>query len=381
MITKASVVIVGGGVSGCAIAYNLANKGMKDVVVIDKSYLTSGATGRCGAGVRQQWGTEMNCKIAKGSIDFFETANKTLQYDGDIEFKQEGYLLVASTDKELEQFKRNVIQQNKVGIPSRVVTLKEAVEIVPYLNTELLTGATFCPTDGHLNPFLVTDAYFQAAKRLGVKFYMNTKVESILKENGQIKKVITSKGDIETSVVVNAAGGYSKEVGEMVGLDLPVFSENHEILVTEAVDKIQGPMVMSFSLNIYCQQTPHGSFIMGRGDSEKTPGHNVESTWQFLDKMAETVVGLLPPIGDLRVVRQWGGSYNITPDKQPIYGKCDVPGFFLAIGFSGHGFMFAPMTGLLIAEQIMGEINTIDISKLSIDRFKTGDLYLEPSVV
>jgi len=378
---KASVVIIGGGVSGCAIAYNLAQKGVKDVVVIDKSYLTSGATGRCGAGVRQQWGTEMNCRIAKGSIDFFETANQTLGYDGDIEFKQEGYLLVASTDSELEQFEKNVKLQNSVGIKSRVVSLDEAREIVPYLNTDILKGATFCPTDGHLNPFLVTDAYFQAAKRLGVEFYMNTTVTGVEMKDGVIKKVITDKGDIETEKVVNAAGGYSREVGEMVGLDLPVFSENHEILVTEPVEKVQGPMVMSFSLNIYCQQTPHGSFIMGRGDKEKTPGHNVESTWQFLDKMALTVTELLPPIGDLRVVRQWGGSYNITPDKQPIYGTCDVPGFYLAIGFSGHGFMFAPMTGLLVAEQILGEENTIDISKLSINRFKTGDLYLEPSVV
>ncbi|QVK20359.1 FAD-binding oxidoreductase [Mycoplasmatota bacterium] len=381
MIMKANIVIVGGGVSGCAIAYNLAKKGVKDIIVLDKSYLTSGATGRCGAGVRQQWGTEMNCRIAKASIEFFEGANEELQYDGDIEFKQEGYLLVASTEKENKQFEKNVELQNKVGIDSRKITLEEAKEIVPYLNTEKLIGAAFCPTDGHLNPFLLTDAYFKAAKRLGVKFYMNQEVTDIEVIDGKVNKVITNDFEIETDVVVNAAGGYSKDVGEMVGVDIPVFSENHEILVTEPIEKTQGPMVMSFSLNIYCQQTPHGSFIMGRGDKEKTPGYNIESTWKFLDRMADTVVGLLPPIGNLRVVRQWGGLYNITPDKQPIYGKCEVEGFYLAVGFSGHGFMFAPMTGLLIAEQILGEENTIDISKLSIDRFKKGELYLEPSVV
>jgi len=378
---KANVVIVGGGVSGCAIAYNLAKKGMKDIVVFDKSYLTSGATGRCGAGVRQQWGTEMNCRIAKASIEFFETANEELQYDGDIEFKQEGYLLLASTEKENEQFKKNVKLQNSLGINSRKITLDEAKDIVPYLNTKNLVGAAYCPTDGHLNPFLLTDAYYKAAKRLGVKFYMGTEVKDIVVKDNKIKKVITDEMEIETNVVVNAAGGYSKDVGQMVGLDIPVFSENHEILVTEPVEKTQGPMVMSFSLNIYCQQTPHGSFIMGRGDKEKTPGYNIESTWKFLDRMADTVVSILPPIGELRVVRQWGGLYNITPDKQPIYGRCNIDGFYMAVGFSGHGFMFAPMTGLLIAEQIMGEENTIDISKLSLDRFSKGELFLEPSVV
>lgn len=382
MISKANVVIVGGGISGCSIAYNLAKKGVKDVVVIEKSYLASGSTGRCGAGVRQQWGTEMNCRIAKASIDFFETANEVLEYDGDIEFKQEGYLIVAATEKEDKQFEKNVELQKSLGIPVNKITPDEAKKIVPYLNTDKLVSATYCPTDGHLNPFLLTDAYYKAAKRLGVKFYTFTKVLGIYVENKKIKKVHTDKGIIETNIVVNAAGGYAKEIGNMVGVDIPVFSENHEILVTEPVDKMQGPMVMSFSLNIYCQQTPHGSFIMGRGDKNKKPGYNINSTWNFLDNMAETVVDLLPPVGKLRIIRQWGGLYNITPDKQPIYGKVkEVEGFFLAVGFSGHGFMFSPMTGLLVAEQILGEENTIDISKLSIERFEKDELYLEPSVV
>lgn len=382
MINSADVVIIGGGISGCSIAYNLAKKGVKNIAVIEKNYLASGATGRCGAGVRQQWGTEMNCKLAKKSIEFFETANEELEYDGDIEFKQGGYLIVSSTEKENEQFKKNVKLQNSLEIPSKFISLKEAKEIVPYLNTDILSGATFCPTDGHLNPFLTTDAYYKAAKRLGVKFYTFTEVIGIKTKNNRVSGVITNKGEISTNTVVNAAGGRSKQIADMVGLDIPVYSERHQILVTEPVEPTQGPMVMSFSLNIYCQQTPHGSFIMGRGDNNEPRDLRITSSWQFLDEMAKTVTGLLPPLGNLRVIRQWAGLYNITPDKQPILGPVnELEGFYLAVGFSGHGFMFAPMTGLLLSEQILGETTTIDISMLHKDRFERDELVLEPSVV
>lgn len=382
MINAADVVIIGGGISGCSIAYNLAKKGVKNIVVLEKRFLASGATGRCGAGIRQQWGTEMNCRLSMESIKFFETANEELDYDGDIEFKQGGYLLVSSTEKEDIQFKKNTELQKSLGIPVDYLTPKEAAEIVPYLNTDIIKSATFCPKDGHLNPFLTTDAYAKAARKLGVKIYTFTEVLGIKTENGRVKEVITNKGNISTNIVVNAAGGYSKLIADMVNVNIPVYSERHQILVTEPVEPMQDPMVMSFSLNIYCQQTPHGSFIMGRGDDSEPRDLRITSSWQFLDEMAKTTVELLPPIGELRVIRQWAGLYNMTPDKHPIYGPVkDLEGFYLALGFSGHGFMLGPMTGLLIAEQILGEKNTIDISKLTLDRFERGELVFEPSVV
>jgi sarcosine oxidase subunit beta len=372
---KAEIVIIGGGISGTAIAYNLANKGMTDVVVFDDNYMTGGATGRCGAGVRQQWSSRGNCVMAKMSVDFFERAQEELGYHRDVEFKQEGYLIVATTDEEDAQFTKNVALQNEVGIPSRKLTLDEALEIVPHLNKDIVKSATFCPTDGHLNPFLMTDAYYTAAKRLGVRFFYREKVNEIVVEDGKIVKVITDQREVHTNKVVNAAGGYSAEVGKMAGVDIPVFSENHQILVTEPIENIQGPMVISFSKNIYCQQVPHGSFLMGRSNPDEQPSHDISSTHDFLDEMAKTAVELLPPLANLRVVRQWGGSYNVSPDRQPILGDTDqLEGFYLACGFSGHGFMFAPMTGLLLSEVILNQPTTIDLSDLHIDRFKTNRL-------
>jgi len=382
MKNSAEVVIIGAGISGCSIAYNLAKKGVKNIVVIEKNYICSGSTGRCGAGVRMQWGTEMNCKIGKKSIEFYEHANEILEYKRDVEFKQSGYLLIADTDKEIDQFKKNIEVQHACGIPSKMLSLEEAKEIVPYLNTNVLKGAAFCEKDGFLNPFHTTDAFYSAAKRLGVEFNTFTEVTNIKVENGKVVGVDTNKGYISTNCVVNSTNGWSKGISEMVGVDVPVYSERHQILVTEPVEPLQGPMVMAFGLNLYVQQSPHGSFIMGRGDANEPRDLRMTSSWHFIEEMAKTVDDILPPISKLRVIRQWAGLYNMTPDKQPIYDKAEnVEGFYMAVGFSGHGFMFGPITGVVMSEMILGEKPTIDVSMLNLNRFKTGNLLLEPSVV
>ena len=380
---KKNVIIIGAGISGVSIAYNLAKKGVKDIHVLDKSYFTSGATGRCGAGVRAQWATPLNCLMAKKSIEFFEHAKEILDYDGDIEFKQEGYLILATTANEDLQFQANVKLQNSLGIPSRYLNKEEALKIVPHLNRDAFISATYCPIDGHLNPFKMTDAYMKAAKRLGVTFSFFEEVTNIMTSNGQVTGVKTTRETYETDIVIDAAGGYSKEVGLMAGIDIPVYSENHEILATEPIEKTQGPMVMSFSKNIYCQQVPHGSFLMGRGDPYVEKGHQNHSTWQFLDEMAKTATHMMPLLGNLRVVRQWGGSYNMSPDRQPIIGGTDkLKGFYMACGFSGHGFMLAPMTGLLLSEVILGEPTTFDMTTLSLNRFQQQKpIDIEKSVV
>ena len=382
MINTADVVIIGGGISGVATAYYLAKKGVKNVVVLEKNYLASGNTGRCGAGIRQQWGTEMNCRIAKLSCELFETCNEELQYEGDIEFKQGGYLLLAYTQKEYDQFKKNVALQNSLGIASNLVSLDEVKEIVPFISTDNLIGASFYGKDGHLNPFHTVQAYANAAERLGVKIYKFTQVTDIITEGSAVKGVKTSKGDIYTSVVVNAAGTYSGNIAEMAGLNIPVFSERHQILVTEALEPMLEPMVMSFSGNFYCQQVPHGGFVMGRSCNNQPRDIRTTSSWDFLDNMTKSIIQVLPILEKARVLRQWAGSYNITPDRQPILGGTDqVKGFYIAAGFSGHGFMFGPATGMLLSQCILGETTELPIDMLNLKRFEKGELIFEPSVV
>ncbi len=382
MRETADVVIIGGGISGAASAYYLAKKGAGNIVLVEKGYITGGATGRCGAGIRQQWGTEMNCLIAKHSCEAFEHAQEELGYDHDIEFKQGGYLLLASTARELEQFRKNVALQNSLGIESQLLTLKEAREIVPILNTEGLTGSAFHHKDGHLNPFHATMAYIEAAKRLGVSIETDTEVLDLLVEAGRIQTVKTNRGNIATPIVVNAAGGWSQQIAAMAGVELPLYSKRHEILVTEPVDPILKPMVISFSLNFYCQQVPHGGFVMGMGDDNAPRDLRQTASWQFLEDVLTRVTRVLPPLRNVRVLRQWAGLYNMSPDRQPIYGPVDeVEGLYIAAGFSGHGFMFGPSTGVIISEYILGEELSLPVKPLTLNRFKEGKLIIEPSVV
>lgn len=381
MIKKADIVIIGGGIQGCSIAYNLAKKGAKDIVILEKNTCANGSSGRCGAGIRQQFGTKMNCILARESMKTFETLTEELDYD--IELNQAGYLMLAYTEKEMSQFKKNVELEQSLGIDAKVVTPQEAGEIVPYLNQEGILGGTFCPTDGNVNPLFTTFAYAEAAQRLGVRYYPYTEATEIEIEKGRILSVTTDKGKIITATVINAAGGYSGPVGKMAGVDIPVYSQRHQILITEHVDSLWKPMLMSFSENFYFQQLPDGGILGGYGDPKnEVIGGNIDSTWQFARTMAKKMVKLVPVLKDVRMVRQWAGLYNMSPDAQPILGEHPkLKGFYLSVGFSGHGFMLAPVTGKLIAELILDGETYIPIDRLDLGRFERGELIYEPSVV
>lgn len=380
--STAEVVIIGGGILGASTAYNLARLGMTDVVLFEKSYLTSGATGRCGAGVRQQWGTEMNCRLSRESVRIFENLQEELEYDHDIEFKQRGYLFLSFDEEMMNQFKKNVRLQNSLNIPSRLLTPEEIQEIAPHVNPEGLLGGTICPEDGHANPFHVTQAYAKAAERLGVKIYPYTEVTDIETNRGRVTKVITDKGSVSCKAVLNVAGGRAAEIGKMVGIDLPIRPERHEAMVSEPVDPIQDPMIVSLRHHFYIQQVPHGSFVMGQGDPDEPESFNINSSWKFIQELSGKISRIFPPLKNLRIVRQWAGLYDMSPDAQPILGESpEVEGFYTAAGFSGHGFMIAPYTSKLMAQLITGQEPEMDISMLNYHRFETGDLILEPSVV
>ena len=384
MKNSAGVVIVGGGVIGCSIAYELAKRNVKDIVLLEKNSLASGATGRCGAGVRQQWGTEMNLKLSIGSVKRFETLQEELDYAHDIEFEQSGYFMPAYTEKQVEQFKKNVALQRKYGLNVEWLTPEEAPRIVPIVNTKGLLAATFHQKDGHLNPFHVTFAYAQAAKRLGVEICCHTELKEVFTENGKISGVLTSQGKISCDVLINASGGWSQEVGRMAGVAIPTYSERHQILITEPYEVLFKPMVMSFYHNFYTQQEPNGAIIMGIGDPNEPKGFNMDHTLSFARKCSQLVTEVLPPLKNARMIRQWSGMYNMSPDKTPIIGEApQLKGFYMACGFSGHGFMIAPVTSTLIAQMICGE--ALDIpevkNKLDLGRFERGELFIEPSVV
>ncbi|PZC53237.1 MULTISPECIES: FAD-binding oxidoreductase [unclassified Mesotoga] len=366
------VVIIGGGVIGTATAFYLAKSGIRNVAVLEKDYLSSGSTGRCGGGIRQQWSERMNVRLAMRSVDHFKRFESEVGFD--IEYFQGGYLLLAYTEEEVSLFAKNTKMQQEEGLDVVLLSREETAKIFPFMNLTNVKAAAYCPSDGHANPHLTTFAYARAAQRMGVDILTHTSVKRILTENGRITGVLTDRGEIEAEVVVNAAGGYSHEVGRMAGIDLPTESYRHQIFVTEPLEHFMDPLVISFEKNFYIRQTKSGNFIMGQGDRTELPGHDITPTWRFLREMTGKMPVFFPFLSDMRILRHWAGLYNMSPDALPIIDRsCEIENFYCAIGFSGHGFMLAPAVGEAVAEWIVyGEPRSVDLSNLSLNRFKQG---------
>jgi len=376
------VVIIGGGIIGCSVAFELAKRGRTDVLVLEREYLTSGATGRCGAGIRQQWGSVINATLAFESTSIFENLEEYTGYKADCGLNQGGYLLVAYTEKEWEQFHLNLAVQHSVGIDSYAVDLDAIKEIVPHINTEGMYGACFCAKDGHADPFHCTYAYAKGAQKMGVDIKTYTTVTGFAVEKNRIHTVQTNKGDIQANVVLNCTGGHAPTLAALVGDELPILPERHQILITEPVAHIMDPMVMSFHRHFYVQQTPHGSVIMGIGDPAEPVSLNTSSSWQYLEYNAHLITQTLPAFRNLRVVRQWAGLYDMSPDRYPIINQAvEAEGFITLAGLSGHGFMVAPRLAILLANYLTGQDDNIDINIFSADRYRTGELLVEPLVV
>jgi len=380
MEKTADVAIIGGGVHGCSVAYNLCRLGL-EVSLFERGYLASGATGRSAAGVRHQFGTEINCRLALWNIKLLEGLAQELDYPRDLEFSQGGYLLLADTPGQLAQFRKNVALQRSLGIPSVILSPAEVAELAPSLNLEGVLGASFCHRDGHVNPFHLTWAYARAAKRLGARIHTFCEVERVRVDSGWVRGVQTAGGPVEAPVVVICAGAEGADLARQAGLEVPLYAERHQILVTEPVTHFLDPLVLCFGDGTYFKQTPHGSLLIGIGDPTEQKGYGQESSWQFLEKAARLVTHHLPALADVRVVRQWAGLYDITPDSQAIIGPTDIKGLWLDIGWSGHGLQFAPSIGLILSQLILGQAPLVDVGPLNLGRFAAGELVPEPACI
>ena len=377
---RAGLVIIGGGVSGLGTAYQLGKRGFTDVVLIEKNYFGSGATGRCGGGIRQQFSEEYNIVLARESVRMFEKLGEELGQD--IGLRQGGYLILAHTEEEAESLKKNVKLQNSLDVPSRYMEPDGALDIVPQLNTEGLSAAAYCQTDGVAQPFLVVKGYVDKLREMGVELHHHTTVTGIKVENGEIKRVITDKGDIETDTVLNAAGAWSAHIAKMVGVELPNKPYRHEIMATEHMKPWLKPMIISFHNGVYFSQSHDGEIVGGIGDPDEPSSFNISSSLEFLERFTSVVVRYIPAMRKIKVMRQWAGLYDVTPDARPILGPVDeLPGFIQAHGYSGHGFMIHPMVTKLLAEHIVDGKTSIDIQPLNLRRYTSGEIVKEANVV
>jgi len=381
MKSKADVVIIGGGVNGCSLAYRLAKKGL-DVVVVEKRYLTSGATGACGAGIRQQWSTRENAQLAIQSVKIFERLSSELGQD--IEFRQGGYLIAVHDEKEMKQAEKNVAMQRSLGLKVDILKPEEITSVVPILDVKGMRaiGATFCPTDGHANPFKTTFAYADAARKLGAEINTHTTVIDVKTAKKTIRAVVTDQGTIQTDMVVNAAGIDSKTIAEMVKVKLPLTPFRKEIMATERLQPLFEAMVISFKDGIYFSQQKEGQIVGGIPIPEEKGGYKTMPTFAFLQHMAQTLTRYAPVLKHVNVLRHWTGFYDVSPDARPILGEVkEVKGFIQCSGFSGHGFMISPMVSFLLTELIAEQKTSEVLESLSLDRFKGKNIEKELSVV
>ncbi|HUS63146.1 MAG TPA: FAD-binding oxidoreductase [Kofleriaceae bacterium] len=349
---RAEVVIIGGGIMGLSIAYNLASRGLTDVVVFERGYLAEGASGRNGGGVRQQWSTEINVRLMQESVELCRRFAHELGVN--VWFRQGGYLFLARSKAELARLERNIALQNRLGLPTRMLTPAEANDVVPELDVSGVVGAAFNPSDGILFPWPFLWGYAQKAAGLGVKLYTQTAVRAIDREREGGWVVTTSRGAVRARRVVNAAGAWSPEVARMVGVDVPTYPVRHEICSSEPLKPFLGPMVSELASGLYFSQSMRGEIVGGCSLPPQVT-YSTGSTLRFLTTYARRLVALVPVMAGIKVLRQWAGAYDQSPDGNPIVGAVDeAPDFYLACGFVGHGFMMAPMVGALYAEWLTG---------------------------
>jgi len=382
MIDKADVVIIGGGVVGTSTAYHLAKRGYRDVVVLEKDLLASGSTGKCAGGIRQQFSSESNIKISMESVRFFERFPEEME--AEIDFRQHGYLFLATTEADWEDFQANVSLQRSLGLEVNLLSPAEIREIAPYLCLDDVIGGTFCPTDGYADPHSVAMGFAKEARRLGARIYERTEALGIKTRGGKVEGVVTDKGEIATPVVVNAAGPWAAQVGQMAGVELPVKPYRRQVFVTAPFAELPErlPMVIDFAPSFYFRREGPG-ILMGMSDKEEPSSFNINVDWGFLTRVVERAVYRAPVLEKAGFMDGWAGLYEVTPDDNPIIGgdMGGVEGIYCAVGFSGHGFMQSPAVGRILADLITGSEVGVDLRPFALERFEAGVVEGERRVI
>lgn len=381
MRDHAEYVIVGAGIMGLSIAYNLArHHGVRDITIVDKSYLCGGASGRNGGGVRAQWSSEANVRLMRESIRICRDFAREMKIN--VWFRQGGYLFLARSEDKRRQLEASVKVQNDCGLGTRMLSPREAKQIVPELDTDGIVAASFNPDDGVVFPWPFVWGYAEAAKRLGVEIATFTEVTGFETTGKRIDAVVTNRGTIRTHKVVNACGAWSPEVARLLGVELPNHPHRHEICSSEPLKPWLAPLVADLTNGLYFSQSTRGEIVGGISNEHVPPGIDQNSSAEFLALYARALVRTCPVLGAVKVLRQWAGCYDLTPDANPIVGPVDeVDDFYQASGFMGHGFMMAPVIGKLFAQYLVERTPLPMFERWNLRRFREGKLLGEAMII
>ena len=378
----ADIVIIGGGVMGASAAYHLANCGVKNIVLLEKEgFFGTGATGRCAGGVRYQFSTEVNIKLSLESLPMLGRFAEEIGQD--INYRQCGYLLIATYEKDAVNFKHNVQLQNSLGVETQLLTGDEVRARLPLMKFEDALAGTFHHKDGLVDPNSVVAGYISAAQKMGVHAVTHAEVTGIRVRSNKVVALETNHGLIETHMLLNAAGPWSGLIGQMAGVDIPILPLRRQMFTTNALEEIPAnfPFVIDFGQSLYFHREGEG-LLIGMSNHNEQPGfdQSVDEEFEFVN--LEAAMARMPLLEHARRAAHWAGLYEVTPDAHPIFGGCEVEGFLICTGFSGHGFMHGPVAGKLMSEYILdGKFSTVDVSLLDLARFEEGRLIKEYNVV
>jgi sarcosine oxidase subunit beta len=385
MSETADVVIIGGGIVGSSVAYHLTESGCANVLIIEREEKQGlGSTSRSMGGVRAQFATPINIQMSIYSIDLFSRFEEVTGQTAD--YRAHGYLFCATTEAHLEYLRKNQEKQKAFGLKSaEMVSREDVVKIVPQLIADDIIGGAYCPTDGFVDPYGVLTGFAKRAKELGARVWLDTAVTGVNVENGAVTGVRTTRGEISTRNVVNAAGPWAAGVAQMAGVELPVTPLRRQIVKTQRCDFLPAkfPMVIDMSTGFHFRREGE-AILMAWPDNEETYGFNTTFTHDFLEKILTRAVDRVPQFADLPVNPKqcWAGMYEVSPDHHAIIGPAPgVKGLFFANGFSGHGVMHSPASGRITADLILGRQSFVDPAPLGIERFAEGRLLEETAVL
>ena len=379
--SSAGVVVVGGGIMGASIACHLAAGGVPDVVLVERDTLAAGSTSRAAGGVRAQFSDELNIQLGARSLAAFARFGDEPGYD--IGLHRVGYLFLLSSQDDVSAFEASVELQNEYGVPSRMIDSAEARRLSPLISTEGVLAAAFSPDDGYCTPEAAVHGYAAGARRHGARIVRQCEVLDIDVRGDEIVGVVTSSGRIATGCVVCAGGAWSRGIGAMVGVDLPVQPLRRQIVVTEPVVGLPAgmPMTIDFATTFYFHNEGLG-LLVGMSDPDETPGFDTGMSDRWIPGLYEAMSRRAPSLVDVGIAGGWAGLYEVTPDHHALIGEARSPSRFLyATGFSGHGFLQGPAVGEIIRDLVVGRAPFVDVGPLDAGRFAVDAVRPETNYV
>lgn len=367
---------------GASAAYHLAKRGVKDILLLEKeSHFGTGATGRCAGGVRYQFSTEINVTLSIHSLPMIENFKEEIGQDPG--YHKYGYLLVATNENEVKEFRLNVAMQNRLGVQTELLSGDEVRRRLPLMRFDDALAGTFHHKDGTADPNSIVMGYINASQKMGVRALTGVEVIGVTVSGGEVRSVKTNLGEIEARVVLNAAGPWSGLIAAMAGINVPLIPLRRQMFTTNPLKEVPEnfPFVIDFAKSLYFHREGEG-LLVGMSNPDEKPGYDQSVDENFELVNLEAAIGRMPLLEKASRASHWAGLYEMTPDAHPIYGATDVKGFFLCTGFSGHGFMHGPISGKLLSEYILdGKYSSVDVSMLDLKRFEEGRLIKEYNVV